>query len=231
MTAGARYAIYFAPDRQSRLWAFGSSVVGIDAETGQDVRQPAIAGLSAADFSDRTADPRRYGFHATLKPPFSLAEGMSVDELLAAVHAFALTRAPFTVPQLDVMAIGAFLALVPSAPSPELHALADDCVRSFDGFRAPLDPADRLRRLKSPLTPRQIAYLDTWGYPYVFEEFRFHMTLTGRLHHDERDTARLALAALYRGIAEPMPVGAIAVFQQSARDQRFQVLTRIPLGA
>jgi hypothetical protein len=28
---------------------------------------------------------------------------------------------------------------------------------------------------------RQRNYLDRWGYPYVMEEFRFHMTLTGRL--------------------------------------------------
>ncbi len=230
MIAGARYAIYFAPEPKSRLWEFGSSVIGFDAETGEDVRQPRIPGVAPDDFTDRTADPRQYGFHATLKPPFYLAEGQTVDRLLAAAHEFALSRSAFVVPELEVTAIGAFLALVPSGPAPELYALADDCVRAFDPFRAPLAPADRERRLKSPLTERQIAYLDTWGYPYVFEDFRFHMTLTGRLHHDERDTIRHVLADLYGGLAGPMPVGDITVFQQPARDQRFSVLTRIPLG-
>jgi putative phosphonate metabolism protein len=231
VTAGARYAIYFSPEPWTRLWRFGSSVIGFDAETGDDVAQIVIPGIDRQDVADRTSEPRQYGFHATLKPPFHLAEDQSVDRLLAAVHAFALDRTPFVVPALDVTAIGAFLALVPSEPSPELTALADACIREFDHFRAPLQPHDRERRLKSPLTERQIAYLDTWGYPYVFEEFRFHMTLTGRLHHDERDTFRNALIDLYRPIAEPLDVTGITVFQQPARDQRFTVLARIPLGA
>jgi putative phosphonate metabolism protein len=230
VTAGARYALYFAPAPTSRLWAFGSSVIGFDAVSGEEIRQPTIAGIEPKDFYDRTADPRQYGFHATLKPPFVLAAGRSVDQLLADVHDFALERHPFVLPSLDVTAIGAFLALVPGNPSAELHALADDCVSTFDGFRAPLEPTDRERRLKSPLTERQIRYLDTWGYPYVFEEFRFHMTLTGRLHHDERDTVRHALADLYRPLAAPLHVDAITVFQQPARDQRFSVLARIPLA-
>lgn len=230
MTAGARYAIYFSPEPRSRLWRFGTSVIGFNADTGEDFPQIAIPGIESADVADRTADPRKYGFHATLKPPFHLAENQSIDRFLAAVHAFAVNVRPFVVPALEVAAIGAFLALVPSEPSAELSALADACVREFDPFRAPLQPHDRERRLKSPLTERQIAYLDTWGYPYVFEEFRFHMTLTGRLHHDERDTFRAALTDLYRPIAEPLEVAAITVFHQSARDQRFSVLARIPLG-
>jgi putative phosphonate metabolism protein len=230
VTVGARYAIYFAPEPASRIWDFGSSVIGYDAETGEDVKQPRLAGIEPGELLDRTADPRQYGFHATLKPPFSLREGTSVDQLLVAAHEFAEVRAPFILPAFEVTAIGAFLALVPSGPSAELHVLADDSVRAFEPFRAPLSPADRARRLKSPLTERQVAYLDAWGYPYVFEEFRFHMTLTGRLHHDERDTFRAALTDLYRGIAGPVTVGQIAVYQQPARDQRFSVLARIPLG-
>ena len=34
---------------------------------------------------------------------------------------------------------------------------------------------------KSGLTDRQEALLTQWGYPYVMEEFRFHITLTGAL--------------------------------------------------
>ncbi len=230
MTAGARYALYFAPAPDSRLWDFGSSVIGFDAETGEDRPQPALATIDRDDFHARTADPRQYGFHATLKPPFHLAEGETIDRLLAAVNDFASTQSAFDLTDLDVTAIGAFLALAPAQPSPALHAFADASVSAFDRFRAPLDPADRQRRLKSPLTERQVSYLDRWGYPYVFEDFKFHMTLTGRLHHDERDAVRRELAELYRPIAAPVTVDAITVFEQATRDRRFNVLARIPFG-
>ena len=230
MTAGARYAIYFSPPPESRLWSFGSSVIGYDAGTGQDLAQPAIPGMDPADFRDRTEDPRRYGFHATLKPPFHLAAGESVDTLLTAAHVFAAGRRSFDIPDLEVTAIGAFVALTPAAPCPELNQLADDCVIAFDRFRAPLTEADLQRRLKSPLTPRQIENLDRWGYPYVFEDFRFHLTLTGRLHHDERGDVKAALTALYRPIAAPLPVDGLTVFEQPDRDSRFSVLARIGFG-
>jgi putative phosphonate metabolism protein len=225
-----RYAIYAAPRPETRLWTFGSQVLGYDAQSGKDVAQPRLEPLAASDVFDRTADPRKYGFHATLKPPFHLAEGHTLDHLLEAAEAFAASVAPFTVPNLEVTTLGAFLALVPKPASPDLHDLADACVRSFDAFRAPLDAEDRTRRLKSPLSERQVAYLDLWGYPYVFEEFRFHMTLTGRLHHDERDLFRAALTDLYGQFAEPLDVRDIAIYEQATRQSRFVVKARIPLS-
>jgi putative phosphonate metabolism protein len=225
----ARYAIYVAPRAETRLWSFGKLVLGYDAETGQDVAQPTLDGLSADDVFDRTADPRKYGFHATLKPPFHLIDGETLPNLLEAAEAFAASTAPFTVPPLEIAALGAFLALVPKPASPELHALADSCVRTFEPFRAPISPEDRARRLKSPLSDRQVGYLDLWGYPYVFDEFRFHMTLTGRLHHDERDLFRAALTDLYSAYAEPLEVRDIAIYEQATRADRFTVKARIPL--
>ncbi|MDR3374596.1 MAG: DUF1045 domain-containing protein [Ancalomicrobiaceae bacterium] len=231
MTGGQRYAIYFSPRPDDRLWDFGSSVVGYDAVTGAVPDQPELSCISAADFHARTEDPRQYGFHATLKPPFHLVAGETIDRLLAAAGEFAASRQAFNVGALDVTAIGGFLALVPAAPSPELTALADDCVRAFDRFRTPLSSADRERRMKSPLTERQIAYLDQWGYPYVFEEFRFHLTLTGRLHHDERDEVKQALSQLYRPVAAPLVVDGISVFEQAERGERFTLLQRLAFGA
>jgi putative phosphonate metabolism protein len=231
VTVGQRYAIYFSPRADDRLWEFGSSVVGYDAVTGAAPDQPGLSCISAEDFHARTEDPRQYGFHATLKPPFHPVDGETIDRLLAAAGEFAALRRAFDVGALDVTAISGFLALVPTAPSAELTALADDCVRAFDRFRAPLVPADRERRLKSPLTARQIAYLDQWGYPYVFEEFRFHMTLTGRLHHDEREEVKQALSQLYRPVAAPFVVDGISVFEQAMRGERFTLLQRLAFGA
>ncbi|MDR3493762.1 MAG: DUF1045 domain-containing protein [Ancalomicrobiaceae bacterium] len=231
MTVAARYAIYFSPRSDDRLWVFGSTVIGYDAASGTTPEQPMLACISAEEFHARTEDPRQYGFHATLKPPFHLKDGVPLDHLLDAAQEFASARSAFEVGAMEVVAIGGFLALVPAAPSAQLAALADDCVRAFDRFRAPLAEADRERRLKSPLTERQIAYLDQWGYPYVFEEFRFHMTLTGRLHHDERGEVKRALCDLYRPVAAPLVIDGISVFEQTARGERFALVERLGFGA
>ncbi len=77
--------------------------------------------------------------------------------------------------------------MIPAEPSAELELLAAEATKAFDPFRAPLSPEDRARRNPDRPTPRQRDYLDRWGYPYVFEEFRFHMTLTGRLPAERRE--------------------------------------------
>ena len=58
-----------------------------------------------------TAAPRRYGFHATLKAPFHLAEGRSAPELEAALHGFASTEHGFDI-TMNMALFGGFLALV-----------------------------------------------------------------------------------------------------------------------
>lgn len=223
-----RYAVYFTPPPDTALWAYGSEAVGYDAVTGEALalldspfhRRPEAMAL--------TEEPRRYGFHGTLKAPFELAGGRSEAELLDSAHAFAREHSPFEVPAMTVKALSRFVALVPAAPSPELTALAADCVTAFEPFRAPLSEADLARRLKAPLSEPQRAHLARWGYPYVFDEFRFHMTLTGPIEDDGmRTEAARSLAELYAPIAAPMAVDAITVEVQPARDQRFRVLERV----
>lgn len=226
----ARYALYAAPAPDSALWRFGSSVIGYDAALALDAAFPEGGLFAADDWPALTADPRRYGFHGTLKAPFVLAEGRSEAELLDAAAAFAQRQRTFVVPRLEVSLLKAFVALVPDEPSAALDALAADCVRHFEPFRAPLSDSDRARRLVAPLTDRQRQHLDAWGYPYVFEDFRFHMTLTGALPEDRRETVRAALAALYAPLAVPFPVDALAVFRQERREDRFTVLARLPFA-
>lgn len=227
----ARYALYAAPPPDHRLWSFGSSIIGYDAATACDVSFPSHAPCDSADWSDLTEDPRRYGFHGTLKAPFVLAAGAGEADLLEAAMLFAERRQAFVVPALAVALLGRFVALVPAEASASLATLAADCVRDFDAFRAPLSEADRARRLKAPLTDRQLAQLDTWGYPYVFEDFRFHMTLTGSLPEDRREAVRAALAAAYATIAAPFAVDALCVFRQDERAGRFTILARFPFEA
>ena len=137
-----------------------------------------------------------------------------------------------TVPVIQpiVDSISGFIAVIPAEPSAELELLAADATKAFDSFRAPLGPEDRARRNPAALTPRQRDYLDRWGYPYVFEEFRFHMTLTGRLPAERREQVVAMLRSRFAatGIG-PLAIDAIALCRQETPDSRFRVISRWPL--
>lgn len=211
--------------------AFGRRWLGRDVEGGAAVDRLAVDGLAAADLDAITADPRHYGFHGTLKPPFALADGCTADELLAAVVAFARGRPSLDLGRLKLARIGGFIALVPAQPGAGLAALAADCVHEFDRFRAPADPAELARRRAAGLTPRQDELLVRWGYPYVMDEFRFHLTLTGQLAAPLRERAWQALVPLTAPLCTaPVVVRDLVVFRQSERTAPFQVLARVPLA-
>ena len=227
-----RYAIYYAPAPASDLDRFGAQLLGYDAFTGQDF--PFSDGVIEAtpDWRELTADPRKYGFHATLKAPLSLAQGTTETELLAACAAFAAI--PRAIPRFRpvVDSISGFIAVIPAEPPPELLKLAADCVREFDSFRAPLTEADRARRNPSQLTPTQREHLDRWGYPYVMEEFRFHMTLTGRLGSERREPILAMLRNRFASTGiETLAIDRIAVFRQENAASRFRIVGQWELRA
>jgi putative phosphonate metabolism protein len=226
----ARYALYAAPPAGSPLAELGADLLGYDAASGTARPQAVPSGFDPGEWHTLTEDPRRYGFHGTLKAPFRLAPGCDVEALARAAAAFAASEAPVCVP-LQLACLGSFLALVPRKTVPALHALADSVVRDFEPFRAPLSPAERERRLRSPLTPRQIELLEGFGYPYVFEQFRFHMTLTGRLPPERIDAAEAALTDMVAdAVAEPFALDALVMFEQRSPEDRFFVRARFPFG-
>lgn len=168
-----RYAVYYAPPagefaNRAHAW------LGRDPESGADVARPACG----FDVAAITGDPRRYGFHATLKAPFRLAAGQSAADLDAALRALAARLAPVQTAGLDLAQIGRFLALIPEGQAAALTALAAEVVRALEPFRAPLSAAELARRHPERLSPRQRDLLEQYGYPFVMEEFRFHLTLT-----------------------------------------------------
>jgi putative phosphonate metabolism protein len=228
MTNYPRYAIYFAPEPDSVLDRFGAELLGYDAYRGADVPFP-LEMKWPPDWREMTQDPRKYGFHATLKAPMALAPDRSEDELTAACAAFA--GAPRAIPSINpvVDVISGFIALIPASPSADLERLAADCVREFDPFRAPLTAADRARRNPSRLTPRQRDYLDRWGYPYVFEEFRFHMTLSGWLEAGHAPLLAMLRDAFRNCGVHDLAVDRIALFRQDDADHRFRVIGHWPL--
>jgi putative phosphonate metabolism protein len=229
-----RYAIYAAPRAGDRLADVGAALLGYYAESGAEVPQLVPDGLDPADWREITEEPRRYAFHGTLKAPFRLADGTTEEELLATAKAFAAAQPAMDVPLHLSRMGGRFLALVPVAPMPDLDKLADDAVEKFDRFRAPPNGAELARRLAAPLTERQRGHLERWGYPYVLEDFRYHMTLTGPLPPERIEAVEAALAATVRRELGQRPVlrlRSIAVFVQPAADVRFRLQADLPLGA
>lgn len=236
MTAD-RYAIYFAPAPDGALWRFGSGVLGYDAATGEDVPQLVPDGFDPAAFRALTADPRLYGFHATIKAPFRLREGRSEAELVAALESFARGRSAFILPELVVTAIpggphaASFIALTEPRPTPALLALERAAVEGFEPFRAPLTEAEIARRRPESLSERGRRYLHAYGYPHVLDAFRFHMTLTGRVPGLDAWRAVAGLTALRETHALPAQAtfDAPALFRQRA-GERFRIIARAALG-
>jgi putative phosphonate metabolism protein len=230
MASYPRYAIYYVPEPGCDLDRFGNELLGYDADTGDDVAFPNGIMQIAPDWRELTRDPRKYGFHATLKAPMSLAPGKTETELLAACAAFAGTARPIPLIRPVVGSIGGFIAVVPANPPPEIEGLAADCVREFDAFRAPPPPEDRARRNPSMLTARQRSHLDRWGYPYVMEDFRFHMTLTGRLDDAKREPIRAMLQERFALLEiTALSIDRIALFRQDDADSRFRIVKHCAL--
>ncbi len=222
----ARYAIYYTPPADDPLTRRAAAWLGRNAFTGAPLARPSLPGLAGLDLDALTEDPRFYGFHATLKAPFELSPQVDEIALLDFAEGFAARQTPF-VAEIVPAALGRFLAFRPAAPSPGIQALHDTCVREFDPFRAPLSDADLARRRKSALTAEQDAKLLAWGYPYVFDDFRFHMTLTSSIA-DEATRERLlaSLQAHFADLTGPHRFGGVAIFRQDDRAAPFRVLAR-----
>ena len=177
-----------------------------------------VSAFTVERLAEITADPRLYGFHGTLKAPIALADGVTERDLLAAAGNFAVGRRSVIVPSMTLACMSGFMALVPSQPSAELQDLADSCVIEFDEFRQPADEAELARRRAAGLSPRQEELLLRWGYPYVLEEWRFHLTLTGRIGDDgERSAITDLLRRQFVRLHRPAAAGARSLRLSPAR--------------
>jgi hypothetical protein len=76
-----RYALYFVPPADSALYRFGAGFLGYDCYTGERLRHPQDIALTASEWEQFTHEPRKYGFHATLKAPFRLLPPFTEMEL------------------------------------------------------------------------------------------------------------------------------------------------------
>lgn len=215
------YAIYYAPPDGDFAEA-AAEWLGWDAGRARSVAQPEIDGL---DMPALTEAPRKYGFHGTLKPPFRLAKGRDRGALEAALTAFAKGSAPIAAGPLHLARIGRFLAIVPSAPLAALETLAGTVVEAFDPFRARLTEAEVARRKPVSLTARQRALLDLYGYPYVMEEFRFHLTVTGPLTEEAARAEDAASDWFAPYLGTPLRIEDLCLFGEDEAG-RFHLLSR-----
>ena len=217
----SRYAIYYIPDLP--LFQIGSDWLGWNSITGQET-------TLSADHRRITDRPRKYGFHATVKPPFSLASNSTLGELQNAFHAFCATVSPATGGTLKISRLGRFLAMTQDVQSNEVTELAASTVSHFDKFRAPQSDQDIEKRRQRRLTPEQDALMLRWGYPYVMQEFKFHMTLTGPLQNDEIDAIEHdANTRFQEFLGQPLKIASLALLGEDSDSGRFHVINKLSL--
>jgi len=229
----ARYAVYFSPDKTSPWWSFGSHWLGRNDYDDSELQQLRLEDIAPTELARITAEPRRYGFHATLKAPLRLAEGIGETDLLRRLEQLARGLTPLPLGPLRVTALGNFAALVPASSPPGLEALAAVCVQELDDLRAPLSAADRLRRRIEHLDAREVELLNRYGYPYVMERFRLHLTLTGPIGSEAAHHVAHALTERIEQLNHeaPLSLDRLCLFVERTPGAPFQRIADVVLQA
>jgi putative phosphonate metabolism protein len=224
-----RYALYFTPPKDDPLTSLAARWLGRDAFSNEIFSDKAM-GPVPEGHAELTDDPRRYGFHATLKAPFELATSVTERDLLEIAAEFAAQTKAFTIPELVLGQLGHFFALVPGSLYQPLQDFASRVVKTFEPFRAPLSDHDIARRKPEGLTEPQRANLLRWGYPYVNDEFRFHMTLTGRVPSERQPELQEVLSERFaEHTGKPLDISGLAIFAEGERGTPFTVRSWLPL--
>ncbi|HJV62854.1 MAG TPA: DUF1045 domain-containing protein [Albitalea sp.] len=230
MSTAPRYALYWAPPREHPLWRAGCDWLGRDPERDQPCAAP----------RPHTSEPRRYGLHATLKPPMSLADGVDEVKLLARVREIAAEQSAFEMPPLAVETLHRFVALRPTVPiaaGHPLRRLADAFVLGLEPCRRPLTPSQIEQRLRAGLLDAErIENVRRFGYAHVLDHWRFHVTLSDSFA--EGAAGDIARAAVWRDasaffaepLAQPLRCDAVALFVESSPGAPFELRQRVPLG-
>lgn len=224
MTDYRRFAIYYTPP-QGAFADFGAEWLGWDIARGMCPQHALRRGPEKV-----TAAPRRYGFHATLKPPFRLAQGETLATLGDAVARVSERLAPVRLRGLELARLGGFLGLVPEGRATGLPDLAATIVSDLDDFRAPPSGEELARRRAKGLSAAEEENLVRWGYPYVMGEFRFHMTLTGPLEDSVADAIQVRLVPILATVLpRPIDISEITLVGEDA-DGYFHEVHRCTLS-
>jgi hypothetical protein len=214
-----RVALYYAPPASSAWWREGCEWLGRDAESGRTFDTSAHA---------VTHSPRRYGWHATLVAPFHCAPGVTLDDVLATARAWAGSVARFDMP-VRAAELGRFVALRPAgdADDARLRSIAASALHALAALRETPTRASIERRITDGMSERQIALLREWGYPYVLDEYRFHMTLSDSLDHADARESIVADWTQRIDTLGPMPMHGAAIFIEPEAGAPFTLRQRL----
>lgn len=221
-----RFAVYYAPCPGS-FADKAAAWLGWDTRQGRAIAHPEL-GIPLAQI---TTDPRKYGFHGTIRAPFRPATGVNPDHITDRVRTLAAGLAPVRLEGLALGVFHGFLALTPKGDTSALLTLAEAVVRGTNDLRAPLTDAEIARRRPETLTPRQQELLRLWGYPGVMEAFQFHLTLTNQLPDSLAASVVHAAEGFFAAdIPDPFVIEDLCLFGEDA-EGRFHLLYRYPLSA
>ncbi|KIN71023.1 DUF1045 domain-containing protein [Sulfitobacter guttiformis] len=214
-----RYAVFYTPTGD--LADFGAAWLGWDSARGTACAPTELEGV---DIERITATPRKYGLHGTLKAPFRLAKDTCQSALEAAIETFAERVKPCPLGSLDLRHQNGFIALRPAQDGPLVQDFAAEVIKAFDPFRAPLSDAEIARRRKARLSARQDAQLLAWGYPFIFEDFHFHLTLSGSMPAKAADPVMAALRpCLMDKVADPFTLDAVTLMGEDSNGLFHQI--------
>jgi Protein of unknown function (DUF1045) len=229
-----RYAVYFTP-RANTQWALaGSQWLGRCIFSGKVFEAPVVEGMTPNELNALTQEPRRYGWHATLKAPFRLAvnpQAASEGALVDAMTRLVSSMQAFTLPPLRVGMMRNFVALRADGDQKRINAIARACVTNLHYLAQELDEQALARRRKAHLSPEQDRMLVQWGYPWVLEQFQFHLSLSGPVDRLNLDTrwALLNAAQQHFAIEEDCRFDQISLFFEPHPDAPFELIESFDL--
>jgi hypothetical protein len=108
--------------------------------------------------------------------------------------------------------------------------MAANIVAEFDSYRRPMSPEDLERRSAARFTSTQLGNLAKWGSPFVFDQFRFHMTLTGPVDRAEREHVALVLARYFSGVSLAISVDRLVLAVQEEVHEPFGIHSAHPFA-
>ncbi len=229
----ARYGIFFAPHDDSPLGVYGATVLRRKATSTNEWVNPLIP-ISFENTPVWRAcieRPAHYGFHATINAPFELHDQHSTEELFDDIRAFCKQQQPLLLTNIAPRLTHRYDALAFDDQPADIKNFAATCATRFEKYRAPLTAADTKRRQKKALSASQIKHLQTYGYPYVFDDFNFHMTLSGTMPDDDNGFLRWLGVLFWEMVPETPRLDRLSVFKQEDRKSAFTRIADFPFSA
>src|SRR5471032_2375452 len=208
-----RYAIYFCPSSDSALGRLGRDWLASSTDA------PELPGISAERRNALLVKVRRYGWHATIRAPFTPMGNVTYADVRRAITSVAHARASFELP-LHIHRLAGFLALRPCIDGIAPRQLAATCLKSLLPLCAPLSN-EVLDRRSVVLDADEVTLLQDYGYPYVLDRYRFHLTLSAPATESEEHAMRQWLAPRVAELPS-MQVDALSICREVTPDDAFE---------